>query len=132
MVEHQRYRFRLFPAQLPTTMKTLVCGGRDYVNRSKIFEELDSIHTDRPITELIHGAASGADTISGEWALLRGIPVRRFPARWNVHGKAAGYIRNRQMLVEGKPNLVVAFPGGKGTAMMIQLAKGAGVEVIEF
>jgi hypothetical protein len=35
------------------------------------------------------------------------------------------------MLMEGKPDLVVAFPGGRGTANMIEQARKAGVEVLE-
>jgi predicted Rossmann-fold nucleotide-binding protein len=40
-------------------------------------------------------------------------------------------VRNRQMLTEGRPDLVVAFPGGKGTANMVALARKAGVEIVE-
>jgi hypothetical protein len=35
------------------------------------------------------------------------------------------------MLMEGKPDLVVGFPGGRGTAHMCRIAGEAGVEVIE-
>jgi hypothetical protein len=62
-----------------------------------------------PIT-IIEGEARGADSIAREEALALGYEVLRFPANWRQHGKAAGMIRNRQMLVEGKPNLVYAFP----------------------
>jgi hypothetical protein len=50
---------------------------------------------------------------------------------WNKCGIGAGYFRNVQMLEEGKPDLVVAFLGGKGTAMMVKIARAAGVEVRE-
>jgi hypothetical protein len=43
----------------------------------------------------------------------------------------AGPIRKQQMLDEGKPDLVVAFPGGRGTAHMVRIARAAGIEVIE-
>jgi UDP-N-acetylmuramoylalanine-D-glutamate ligase len=59
------------------------------------------------------------------------IPVETYEADWDTHGKAAGPIRNKRMLDEGKPDLVVAFPGGRGTANMISQARKAGVEVIE-
>jgi ABC-type sugar transport system substrate-binding protein len=35
------------------------------------------------------------------------------------------------MLDEGKPDIVVAFPGGTGTADMVRRARKAGVVVIE-
>ena len=54
-----------------------------------------------------------------------------YPADWDTHGRGAGPIRNKQMLEEGKPDLVIAFPGGKGTANMIGQAKEAGIPVRE-
>ena len=53
-----------------------------------------------------------------------------FPAEWKKHGKAAGPIRNRKMLQDGKPDLVLAFPGGRGTANMVELATDAGIRVM--
>ena len=66
-----------------------------------------------------------------DWARTKP-EVERFVchADWEKHGKAAGPKRNKRML-EWKPDLVVAFPGGKGTANMVQQARQAGVEVIE-
>ncbi len=76
-------------------------------------------------------AARGADLLAAAWARSRGIPARPFPADWNRDGKAAGFLRNVRMLREGRPDLVVAFPGGKGTAHMVGLARRAGVAVLE-
>lgn len=106
-------------------MKVLVCGGRDFKDYSKLELVLDGI---RP-TEIIHGAARGADSLAGDYARSNGVLCREFPADWETYGRRAGYVRNTKMLEEGKPNLVVAFPGGKGTAMMVKIAKEAGVEV---
>jgi UDP-N-acetylmuramoylalanine-D-glutamate ligase len=53
-----------------------------------------------------------------------------YPAKWDLHGKSAGPIRNQQMLDTGV-DLVIAFPGGKGTAHMVSIAKKAGVKVVE-
>lgn len=66
------------------------------------------------------------------YARERNIPVRAFPADWTTHGKAAGPIRNSQMLKEGLPDLVVAFlaPDSRGTANMIAQAEKAGVKTI--
>ena len=110
-------------------MRVLVCGGRDYNNQERVFAVLDEINP----TFIIEGGARGADTLAWLWARRRLDPDQRqqFQARWDQHGKAAGAIRNRQMLEEGKPDLVVAFPGGKGTADMIRQAKRAGVPVRE-
>jgi hypothetical protein len=79
---------------------------------------------------IIHGAASGADSLASIWAKAFAHKVESYPADWAKYSKRAGYIRNTQMLNEGKPDLVVAFPGGKGTQMMINLAEAAGVPVV--
>jgi hypothetical protein len=113
-------------------MRLLVCGGRDFHNRAFVFSSLDKIREKgwRPQV-IIHGAARGADSLAGMWAEERGIDVLAFPAGWEAHGKAAGHIRNKQMLDEGKPTHVVAFPGGRGTANMVNQAKAAGLYVWE-
>jgi hypothetical protein len=111
-------------------MRVLVCGGRDYTDRKAIYTFLDYLHAEHSFTVLIAGGARGADTIAAEWAREHGIGTRIFVANWVAFSKAAGPIRNAQMLTEGKPDLVVAFPGGKGTQDMIDRASAAGVEVI--
>jgi hypothetical protein len=103
-------------------IKVLVCGGRDYNEKETVFDFLDHINAKYHIICIIHGAARGADTLAGEWATTRNILVEAYPADWNKYGKSAGPIRNRQMLVEGKPDAVIAFPGGKGTENMIRQA----------
>lgn len=109
-------------------MRVLVTGGRDFGNRELLFEILDRLHATHGFTLLIHGDASGADRLAGEWGAARGVAVEAHPADWKKHGRAAGPIRNQKMLEEN-PELVVAFPGGRGTADMVTKAKRAGVEV---
>ena len=86
-----------------------------------------------PFTLVIHGAAAGADSLAGEWAEARGIPIREFPPDWTAfkNRRSVGPIRNAQMLAEGRPDLVVAFAGARGTAGMVRLAREAAVQVIE-
>src|SRR5438132_11768271 len=100
------------------TMLILVCGGREYADGHALNAALDAINADRPVTQLIHGAARGADSLAAAWARSRGIPTLPFPADWKNDGKAAGFVRNAKMVRDGRPDLVVAFPGGKGTAHM--------------
>ena len=68
--------------------------------------------------------------MAGYWARKRGVTNTKFKADWETFGKAAGPIRNQEMLVLSMPELVVAFPGGRGTEDMIKRSKKAGVEVI--
>ena len=110
-------------------MKILVCGGRDYTNERRVFEVLGRYLDD--VDVIIHGRANGADSIANCWALLHNILVKAYPADWGRFGRAAGPKRNKQMLDEGKPDLVIAFPGGKGTANMISQSKKHHIKVIE-
>lgn len=82
---------------------------------------------------VIEGEALGADTLAREAAEYFGIEVERYPANWTLYGRAAGPIRNNQMLTEGKPDLVVAFhhdiEHSKGTKNMVKQAKALGIPV---
>lgn len=110
-----------------------MCGGREFGKtvheRFALRDVLDLWHQRRPITTLIHGAARGADTLAGEWAVAKVVPVEVYPAQWETDGKAAGPRRNARMLAEGRPGAVLAFPGGAGTADMVARARAAGVPV---
>ncbi len=110
-------------------MRLLACGGRDYADRAFVAECLDKAHAKRPITLLIHGGAKGADALAEDWAQANLVPSKAYEAQWDVYGKAAGPVRNMRMLAEGKPDGVVAFPGGAGTAHMAGLAIDAGLPV---
>jgi hypothetical protein len=112
-------------------MRVLVCGGRDF-NDYEYFEAvLTTISLSMPITCIIHGDASGADSLAGKWAEKKNIQVEKYPADWKALGRAAGPIRNKQMIDEGKPDLVVAFPGGRGTSNMVSLTKKSGIDLLE-
>lgn len=112
-------------------MWVLVCGGRDFGDRDAVFRALDKIHAETPISTLIHGDAMGADSLADLWANLRGVRRVKCPANWTGDGKSAGPRRNQWMLQFLKPVLVVAFPGGRGTANMVQQARAVGVDVVE-
>ena len=110
--------------------RVLVCGGRNFDDYDTVKTVLSALHTTRRITLLIHGGASGADTLAGQWARRHQIPVKVFPADWDTYGKGAGPLRNQQMLQQGKPDMVVAFKGGRGTADMLRRAGEAGLEIM--
>lgn len=111
-------------------MKILVCGGRDYQDKDHLVNVLTFIKLHSDLTEIIHGGASGADSLSGEFARSAGIKETVFPADWERYGKYAGPRRNIEM-AEQNPDLVVAFPGGKGTRHMIDISKKKGLLVFE-
>lgn len=126
----------------------LVTGGRKYSNRTHLWSVLDELHSLHPNIFIIHGDATGADSLADSWAMVRlgKDRLRRFPAKWTVtmdtpkwrirwdkHGNPydmlAGADRNQQMIDEGKPNLVLAFPGGSGTNDMLRKAKSAKIAI---
>lgn len=117
--------------------RVLVTGGRDYGNQERVNEVLDAALESANLAKrpfiLIHGGAKGADALSGVWASMRkdSVEERVYPADWGNHGKSAGPIRNRLMLTDGDPHVIVAFKGGRGTADMISQGKKAGVPVYE-
>ena len=100
-------------------MKVLICGGRDYSN----YQDLKSVLDKFFITEIISGGARGADSLAIQYAKARRIPYREYPANWKKHGRKAGVLRNQEMLDSERPRLVIAFPGGKGTADMVRRAR---------
>lgn len=108
-------------------MKLLVCGDRNWTNGAAIMRELKRMKPQL----VIHGGARGADTLAGEAAKSLGIKVKVFPAQWDKFQRAAGPIRNQQMLDEGKPNKVLAFHAdivsSKGTKDMLKRADRAGI-----
>ena len=109
--------------------RVIVCGGRDYTNRKAVRDTLEKVKRKHGPFVVIHGCARGADTLAGQEAAKMELGIMEFPAEWNKYGKRAGYVRNKQMLYQGKANAVVAFDGGRGTAMMVKLAKDANVPV---
>ena len=106
--------------------RILVCGGRDYEDYAFLRDVMDHYAP----SVVIHGAARGADSLADRWARSRCVAVERHPADWKRDGRAAGPIRNVKMLAEGKPDLVIAFPGGNGTDHMAKVATVKGVHVI--
>lgn len=113
-------------------MRIIVCGGRDFANRQALWAALNTInHSERgPIRQVVHGNARGADAMAGAWARENKITEWPVPAEWSKYGNSAGPRRNKQMLGMDI-DLVVAFPGGRGTKNMVKQARSRGVEVIE-
>ena len=111
--------------------RVLVCGGRNYEDMNHVFLVLDFQHDKEPIDVIIHGHAPGADSLAELWAGQNRVSRLGFRADWKKHGKAAGPIRNQNMIDKARPDLVIAFPGGRGTADMVRRAKLADITIFE-
>ncbi len=114
-------------------LRVLVCGGRRFHDYGFVWDTLDDIRFERgAFSVVIDGMCpTGVDRDARRYAAENGITLRSFRPDWHQYGRKAGPVRNQRMLDEGRPDLVVAFPGGRGTADMVRRAKRAGVEVIE-
>ncbi len=115
--------------------RIIVCGGRDFRDKQKCFSVLEEVlgryKTDE--LEIVSGHASGADSFGEEYAKLNGIKSSVFKPEWKRYGRAAGPIRNKEMLkyAEEETPIVVAFWDGtsRGTKNMISVAQNDGAEV---
>jgi hypothetical protein len=109
-----------------------VCGGRDFDDAGLLYSTLDILHATNKIKLVIHGAAKGADDLAEWWAYHNRVLVMRFPIskeEWRTVGPSAGPRRNKKMILLGKPDLVVAFPGGDGTADMVKQASKHSIRI---
>ena len=126
------------PAIAPSHSLVIVAGGgRDLLwLPAQIAAVLLARTSGQLVHGLLHGGARGADRTIGRAAHQLGWPVEVLPADWRRHGRAAGPIRNRELLelaisrAEDLSSaaapvsvLVVAFPGGAGTASLVREAR---------
>lgn len=127
-----------------TGKRILICGGRDYGNDrgkdgvARPGAQAERDHFERVmfgliknpgIAQLCQGGQTGADRMAFWWALHYGVPIMTYPARWKELGRRAGPARNAQMITAWWPDLVVAFPGDRGTRDMVRRAREASIEV---
>lgn len=111
-------------------LKVIIAGSRSFNNYKLLKEKMDfflknKIDKNRPYfnIEIVSGTARGADTLGEKYAKEKGFALKKFPANWDLYGKKAGYIRNREM--RDYADVCVVFWDGesKGSKHMINLAK---------
>lgn len=117
-------------------MKVLVTGDRNFSDRGVVFRALSRYHDTYGITRIIEGCARGADSLAEQWCRISHIENEHHPADWTGKGRAAGLIRNTEMLREGQPDVVIAFhddlESSNGTAHMVKIANKSGLAVLLF
>lgn len=110
-----------------------VTGGRDFYPSSPIYEAyLRSILTVRNVTILVHGDCRGADRWAAAIAESAGVRTCPMAADWERFGRRAGPLRNEFMSKVPGMSLLIAFPGGRGTAHCVSMFERAGVEVVGY
>lgn len=106
----------------------MVTGSRNA--RNGVWQHLSAFARAHGISRLAHGNATGVDALARVWALLEGVERQPYPADWQAFGRSAGPRRNAEMLAEERPDVVIAFPGGAGTASCVAIARRMGLVVV--
>lgn len=109
----------------PITMRLAIVGSRNFTDQARFdtwIKEAIALPNWGVPAEVVSGGARGADTLGERWARANSIPVTVYTPDWMTHGKAAGPIRNRDII--NRATHVLAFPShqGKGTQNSIELA----------
>jgi YspA, cpYpsA-related SLOG family len=113
-------------------MKVIIAGSRgvpEQVRQCKA-AVLDFEQRYGRITEVVSGCARGADRVGELFAEMRQIPVDKYPADWNTHGKRAGIIRNSQMANVAQGLIALWDEKSPGTRNMIETARNKKLQIV--
>lgn len=115
-------------------MKVIVAGSRTISNYNFVKKaiELSIEKKGWEITEVVCGMAKGVDTFGMRWAYENNVQVNKKPADWDLHGKAAGFIRNKEMAQYADACIVLYDGKSRGSANMIKQAKEHGLDTVVF
>lgn len=117
-------------------MKLIIAGSRPKTfSIGHTFLEQMMLHHNlhkNNVTQVVSGVAQGVDEKGEWWAMTEGVPIKRFHAKWEVHGKAAGHIRNKQMAQYGDALLLVWDGESKGSANMLKEMRAVNKPIFEF
>lgn len=108
-------------------MKTIIAGSRSITSIKTVRKAIDA--SNLTVTEVVSGGARGVDSLGEKWASHNHIPVKRFIADWNRHGRSAGPIRNRQMADYADALIAIWDGESRGTKNMIGQAAAKGLVV---
>lgn len=113
--------------------KLLVSGSRTITDRAKVFQALDFMISEMLMGDevtIIEGGAKGVDSLARLYAIERKIPYEEHPADWDKNGRAAGYVRNVEMVKEADVALIIWDGKSKGTAHAMKICEKKGVKYL--
>lgn len=120
-------------------MKVIVAGSRDvllYYEDGEVYRLIGKglneigVKTE-DISCILSGACRGVDRLGERWARYKYIHVERYPADWDRYGRAAGPIRNQQMVDLADALIVIRFPESRGSKDILNRAKKKGIPVVD-
>lgn len=102
-----------------------VTGGRNFSNKKLVYNTLNEYKSKDMM--LVLGDATGVDALARQWAIENKIPFVVHYANWGKYGKAAGPLRNKEMISQA--NMLLSFPGSRGTVDCTRQAEIAGIPI---
>lgn len=112
-------------------MNTIIAGSRNILKgHIHVADAVKMSHF--VVTEVVSGTARGIDQAGEMWAMQHDIPVKRFPADWDMYGKSAGYRRNTEMAEYANALIAIWDGQSRGTKHMIDEAAKRNLEVFVY
>lgn len=109
-------------------MRVIVAGSRNFMVKDFVYKKLDEILEQYKNIEIVEGGARGVDYLAKQYAIEKNIPYKEFPANWNLYGRSAGILRNKDM-ASYSDVLIAFYNGSRGTSNMIKEAEDKGLEI---
>lgn len=114
-------------------MKLIIAGGRGINEIRHVYDAMDKFFPSdflpSTFSEIVSGCAYGADALGERFAAVQSIPIKRFPADWDRHGKPAGFIRNKEMAEYADALLLLWDGKSKGSENMLLEAARRGLRI---
>jgi hypothetical protein len=108
-------------------VRTIIAGSRALTDPTLVEAAVKA--SGFTVTTVISGTAKGIDKLGEQWAEAQGLPVERHPANWDLHGKVAGRIRNREMIDVAEALIAIWDSVSRGTEDCISEARRRGLKV---
>lgn len=111
-------------------MRVLICAGRHYTDSRRCRQVLEAFQRLHPVRVVIHGGSQFLGAQIEDWAREIGADLVRYPPNWQLHGKHAERLRNRFMLADSRPDIVLALPGGDDTEELLAQTRTQGIQTL--
>jgi hypothetical protein len=119
---------RPFDGDVPG-MRLMLVGGRHFADEELVNAALTAVHHSLPVSVLIHGGSVGIGAAAEIWAAKAGVNIVRYPPP-RTGSRADNVRRDLFMLEDGRPDALLAFPGGRRTQKLTGFALDSGLQVI--